>query len=107
MMRLKESEPAVSPVPLMELASSFWAFKALAAAHELDIFTRLSGGPGTTVAEMAKGWGIHERPAELLLTACAALGLLQKQGDRYRNSPGGGVPGARQALLLRRAGGDA
>ena len=75
-----------SPVPLMQLATAFWAFKALAAAHELDLFTRLSGSPGITTEELAQSFGIHERPAEMLLTACAALGLLEKEGGRYRNS---------------------
>lgn len=78
---------APSPVPLMELASAFWAFKALAAAHELDLFTHLSGTAGMTFEDLANLLGIEKRPAELLLTACAALGLLQKQGDRYGNTP--------------------
>jgi len=42
------SSPTVSPVPLMQLSTGFWAFKTLAAAHEFDLFTRLSGGAGTT-----------------------------------------------------------
>ena len=31
-----------SPIPLMALSTGFWAFKTLAAAHEFDLFTRLS-----------------------------------------------------------------
>ena len=31
----------VTPVPLMQIATGFWAFKTLAAAHELDLFTPL------------------------------------------------------------------
>jgi hypothetical protein len=77
---------APSPVPLMQLSSGFWAFKTLAAAHELDLFTRLSGSPGMTSEELAEYLDIDERPAEMLLTGCAALGLLEKEGDRYRNS---------------------
>lgn len=71
----------------MELSSGFWAFKTLAAATELDLFTRLAGKRGTTTAELAKGLGIDQRPAEMLLTGCAALGLLKKKGPRYANSP--------------------
>jgi 3-hydroxy-5-methyl-1-naphthoate 3-O-methyltransferase len=37
--------------------------------------------------ELAHAVGMHERPAEMLLTGCAALGLLHKEGDRYHNSP--------------------
>jgi hypothetical protein len=76
-----------SPVPLMALSTGFWAFKTLAAAHELDLFSRLSGGASTTSLELARALGIHPRPAEMLLTGCAALGLLEKADGRYRNSP--------------------
>ncbi len=75
-----------SPIPLMELSSAFWAFKTLAVAHELEIFSRLSGSDGMNPAELAKALDIHERPSEVLLTACAALGLLEKRGERYKNT---------------------
>lgn len=76
----------VSPVPLMQLATAFWAFKTLAAAHELELFTRLASTNGTTPAELAASLNIHQRPAEMLLTGCAALGLLEKKDGLYRNS---------------------
>jgi len=77
---------APSVAPLMELATSFWAFKTLAAALELGLFRRLSGTRGTTPHELAEALGTAERPAEMLLTGCAALGLLGKSAGRYRNS---------------------
>ena len=86
-MPTKKPTAALSVLPLMELSSGFWAFKTLAAANELDLFTRLSGTRGTTAAELAKALAIAERPAEMLLTGCAALGLLRKKGPRYVNSP--------------------
>jgi hypothetical protein len=73
--------------PLMALSTGFWAFKTLAAAHELGLFTRLTGDAGVTVAEAAEMLGLHPRPAEMLLTGCAALGLLEKADGRYRNTP--------------------
>jgi predicted O-methyltransferase YrrM len=76
-----------SPVPLMALSTGFWAFKTLAAAHEFDLFSRLSGGAGTISGELAQALAIHPRPAEMLLTGCAALGLLEKTDGRYRNTP--------------------
>lgn len=82
-MTTEHVERSLSPVPLMQLATGFWAFKTLAAAHELDLFTRLSGTGGTTSAELAETLGIDPRPAEMLLTGCAALGLLEKNGDAY------------------------
>ena len=78
---------SISPIPLMQLSTGFWAFKTLAVAHELDLFTRLSGGAGLTPSELTHALGIQERPAEMLLTGCAALGLLDKRGERYHNTP--------------------
>jgi 3-hydroxy-5-methyl-1-naphthoate 3-O-methyltransferase len=80
-------ERALSPIPLMQLATGFWAFKTLAAAHEFDLFSRLSGTAGTTIEGLAEQLEIEERPAEMLLTGCAALGLLVKRDGRYVNSP--------------------
>ncbi|HZD69691.1 MAG TPA: methyltransferase [Actinomycetes bacterium] len=87
-MSTTEDVATLTPGPLMQLATGFWAFKTLAAAHELDLFTRLAfGRPEVTPEELAKELGIQERPAQVLLTACASLGLLER-GDRgYRNTP--------------------
>jgi 3-hydroxy-5-methyl-1-naphthoate 3-O-methyltransferase len=70
----------------MELATGFWSFKTLASAYELGLFEQLSGTSGTTAGELAGRLGIAERPSEMLLTGCAALGLLDAQGGRYVNS---------------------
>jgi predicted O-methyltransferase YrrM len=79
-------ETLPSPVPLMALSSGFWAFKTLASAHELGLFARLAGGRSTTAAELAESLRIDFRPAEMLLTGCASLGLLDKRDGRYRNA---------------------
>ncbi len=76
----------LTPTPLMGLVTGFWSFKTFAAAVELDLFTRLKGGRALTVAEAETELGLPERPADLLLTACASLGLLEKDGDGYRNT---------------------
>ncbi len=80
-------DSALSPVPLMQLTTGFWAFKTLAAAHELDLFSSLSGTAGTTAEGLADALAIEDRPAEMLLTGCAALGLLVMNEGRYVNSP--------------------
>jgi len=77
----------VTPLPLMALASGFWSFKTFAAAVELELFTLLAGGREVTLADAVGALGIEDRPADLLLAACASLGLLEKHGDRYRNAP--------------------
>jgi predicted O-methyltransferase YrrM len=86
-MSTPEDLGALTPVPLMQISTGFWAFKTLAAANELDVFTRLAGGAETTADELARELAIDERPAEMLLTGCASLGLLERGDHGYRNTP--------------------
>ncbi|MBR0698820.1 methyltransferase [Bradyrhizobium diazoefficiens] len=81
------SQELPSALPLMALSTGFWAFKTLAAAHEQGLFDYVASGSGTTVDELAEARGLHLRPAEMLLTGCASLGLLEKTDGRYRNTP--------------------
>src|SRR5438309_12060882 len=81
-----EPEPDITPIPLMQLATAFWGFKTLATAVDMDLFTHLSSSP-MSASELARWFNIEERPAEMLLTGCAGLGLLEKQDGRYRNTP--------------------
>ncbi len=76
----------LSPVPLMQIITGFWAAKTLAAAVALDVFTKLSGR-GMDAQEFARLLGLHPRPAEMLLSGCAALGLLNQRDGRFGNSP--------------------
>ncbi|GGZ50471.1 methyltransferase/methylase [Streptomyces inusitatus] len=78
----------VSPTPLMDLTLGVYAFKALALSTELEVFTELSGGRSITLEGFADRHGIHVRPAELLLTGCVSLGLLQLDDEgQYGNTP--------------------
>ncbi|MEV4435805.1 methyltransferase [Streptomyces sp. NPDC049585] len=76
----------LTPAPLMAIADGFRVAKVLAVALEFDLFTHVSGTDGITPAELAGREGLQERPARLLLTACASLGLLDKRAGRYVNS---------------------
>jgi ubiquinone/menaquinone biosynthesis C-methylase UbiE len=80
---------------LMQLTTGLWASQTLAAAEQLGLCTFLSERQGASVADVADGLGIKERPAEILLTACAALGLLERDRDRFVNTP------VAQAYLVR------
>lgn len=96
---MTESDAPPSPLPLMELATGFWAFKTLATAHEMGLFALLDQTGPLTVTEVAVRLGIDERPAQMLLTACCSLGLLTgTDRGRFGNSPLAGtylVPGRR------------
>ncbi|MFH8982546.1 acetylserotonin O-methyltransferase [Streptomyces varsoviensis] len=84
------TDPGSTPTPphrLMDIVTGLWAAKALAVATRMGLFSDLSAAPGLPVAEVAARHGIAERPAELLLTACAGLGLLVREGEGYANTP--------------------
>jgi SAM-dependent methyltransferase len=83
---VQDSDPGLTPAPLMALAAGLWGFKTLAAAIEVGLFDLLADGHGATAHEAAAKLGIEGRPADIFLTACASLGLLTKSGGSYHNS---------------------
>jgi len=56
------------------------------AAVELGLFTRVARGAETEAA-VARALDLTSTNAERLVTACVALGLLVRDGDRVRNAP--------------------
>lgn len=76
----------VAPFALMQLSSGLFASKTLAVAVQLDVFS-MATGDGITVDEFAAAQKLQTRPAGMLLSGCAGLGLLEKDGDRFRASP--------------------
>jgi hypothetical protein len=82
----------ISPDPIFQIATGFWASKALMAAVELELFTKLSGGKQMTLKELRQTLEMKERPTDVFASALASLGLLQvtskKDGERlFANSP--------------------
>lgn len=83
-----KSETAdISPLPIMEMASAFYASAVLFSASDLGVFSFLSENGPSEVVAISEGCKLDRRGALLLLDACAALGLLLKDGDVYANSP--------------------
>jgi 3-hydroxy-5-methyl-1-naphthoate 3-O-methyltransferase len=81
-----DAGPELAPDSLMRLATAFWTTKTVTAAVEFNLFGVISDARGMTVEDAAEALGIQHRPADLLLAACASLGLLHKNGDRYHNN---------------------
>jgi hypothetical protein len=77
---------AVSPERILQLGSAYRASKVLLCAVELGVFTELADGPldGET---LRRRLGLHERGARDFLDALVALGLLDRLGGRYANTP--------------------
>ncbi len=87
------------PSPIMQLASGFMAAKHLFAANDLGVFEALGDGPATLDA-LAARTGLTVRAARISADAMVALGLLERDGDRYHNG------GAAAAFLSGRGPGD-
>jgi O-methyltransferase domain/Dimerisation domain len=75
----------VAPDPIMRIAMGFMAAKHLFVASEIGLFTALARGPAT-LHELAAICGIPRRTAGISADAMVSLGLLERDGDRYRNS---------------------
>lgn len=78
------TKTGVNPEPIMRLASGFMAAKHLFAANELGIFEALGESPATLDA-LAARTGLTPRAARISADAMVALGLLEREGDTYRN----------------------
>jgi len=67
---------------LLQLSGGYWSTCALHAAVRLDIFTRLVENPMSAV-EMAPFIPADQRALAMLLDAVVAIGLLDKDADRF------------------------
>ena len=91
------SRPLLTTERIVQMASAYYESATLFAAIEADIFGSLQKTGGATAEEVAARCGLSPRGTRLLLDACAGLGLLVKEGDRYANAPAVAltlVPGA-------------
>ena len=76
-----------TPGELSALIRSYQGAAVLAAAAELDLFSRLTGRPSTARA-LAKRMACDLRGLTIFLDALSALRLLAKTNDRYSLEPG-------------------
>jgi len=82
----RPAENAVTPDQIFQLAQGFMASKHLFAASELGLFEALGEGPAD-LAGLAARTGLTPRTARISADAMVALGLLERHGDRYANTP--------------------
>ena len=76
----------VAPDPIFQVASGFMAAKHLFMANETGLFETLADGPAT-LDSLAATTDIPRRTTRILADAMVALGLLERDGNQYRNSP--------------------
>ena len=73
---------APDPTVLYRVRDGVYAADLLiAAVAELDLFTWLAAQGPVRAADLCAGLGLAERPADVLLTYCAALGLVDRDLD--------------------------
>ena len=75
------------PSAIIELSSAFYGSCILFTASDLGVFTALAKAGTDTSAHLAPTLGADPRALGMLLDACVAIGLLEKTGDQYRNTP--------------------
>jgi hypothetical protein len=80
----KSSGP-VTPEAILQLGLGFWGSKTLLSAVELGVFTELADGP-VGRDELAGRLGLHPRSTRDFLDALVALGMLDREDDRYANT---------------------
>ncbi|CRK56654.1 polyketide synthesis 8-O-methyltransferase [Alloactinosynnema sp. L-07] len=76
----------MTPDRIFEIAQGFMVSKHLFAASELGVFEALGEGP-TDLDGLAARTGLPRRTARITVDAMVAIGLLERHGDHYSNSP--------------------
>ena len=72
---------------IIDLASAFYGSSVLFAMLELDLFTVIGTLDRPTLPELAAESSLPERSLRLLVDGAVALGLLEKQDERYALTP--------------------
>jgi O-methyltransferase domain/Dimerisation domain len=75
-----------TPEGILKLGFGFWGSKTLLSAIELGLFTELAKGALDADALRAR-LGLHERSARDFFDALVALGMLNRSGATYANTP--------------------
>ena len=82
---------AVTPDAIMQLGMGFWASKTLLSAVEFGLFSELERSGPLDGEALRERLGLHARSAHDFFDALVALGMLERDGGRYANTPATGV----------------
>lgn len=74
------------PSRIIASANAFYESCTLFAASDLGLFATLAEQGSADAAELADACGLDQRATRLLADACVAIELLEKDGNRYRNT---------------------
>ena len=76
----------ITPDRIMQLGFAYWGSRTLLSAVELGVFTELAAGP-LNAETLRQRLGLHQRSARDFFDALVALGMLDREGEEYRNTP--------------------
>jgi hypothetical protein len=85
----------LAPDRILQIGFGFWGTKTLLTAIELGLYTELAKAP-LDAAQVTERFKFHPRGVADFLDALVAMGLLDRKGTKYRNTP-------ETALFLDRA----
>src|SRR5215211_9529801 len=71
----------------MQLGFGFWGSKTLLSAVEVGVFAELAQAGALDGEALRERLGLHPRSATDFFDALVALGMLQREGGRYANTP--------------------
>src|SRR5918998_1124896 len=74
-----------TPERILQLGLGFWGSKTLLSAVEIGLFTELAKG-SLDFETLSERLMLHPRSARDFLDALVALGMLERDGDRYSNT---------------------
>src|SRR5689334_4028935 len=77
--------PRVSPAPIFQMTTAYWASSVLLTANRIGLFTAVGTG-ALSVAEVAQKLALSEYPLATFLDTLVALGYLERKGDAYANT---------------------
>jgi hypothetical protein len=77
--------PPETPEDLIRISNAFKYSKALLLANDIGVFTELADG-ALSAADLSAKTGVEAGMLEKLLIACASMGLLLLENDRFGNS---------------------
>jgi precorrin-6B methylase 2 len=81
-----QTQAGPAPDEIMQLGMAFWGSKALLSAVELGLFTELAAAGPLDAEALRKRLGLHQRSAVDFFDALVALGMLEREEGRYRNT---------------------
>ena len=81
-----ETNTPPTPDGIMQLGLGFWGSKTLLSAVEIGLFAELAKG-ALDLQTLSERLMLHPRSARDFLDALVALGMLERDGDRYANTP--------------------